>query len=142
MAKKEQKKVYDDMRDSAHKIWLAGLGALAKAEQEGAKVFNSLVEAGEEFEARGKKRFTLVKGKVQEARDVAERELDKLGDTFDKLGDSFDAKVAGAVEKLGVPSREEIQRLTQRVEELTAKVDKIKPAPRARKTPTAVKKKS
>jgi len=133
MAKKEQKKVYNDMRDSAHKIWLAGLGALAKAEEEGTKVFHNLVEAGEEFEARGKKRFTLVKGKVQEAREAAENQIEKLGDTFDD-------QVANAVQKLGVPSRDEIQRLTQRVEELTAKVDKIKPAPRARKTTRAAKK--
>ena len=133
MAKKKEKKVYDDMRDSAHKIWLAGLGALAKAEEEGTKVFNTLVEAGEQFEARGKKRFTLVKGKVQDAREAAEKEIGKLGE-------SLDDKVAGAVQKLGVPSRDEIQRLTKRVEELTAKVDKIKPAPRARKTTRAVKK--
>ena len=33
-----------------------------------------------------------------------------------------------------MPSRDEIQRLTKRVEELTAKVDKIKPAPRTRQT--------
>lgn len=133
MAKKEQKKVYDDMRDSAHKIWLAGLGALSKAEEEGTKVFHNLVEAGEEFEARGKERFTLVKGKVQEAREAAENQ-------FEKLGDTLDDKVASAVQKLGVPSRDEIQRLTRRVEELTAKVDKIKPAPRARKTTRAAKK--
>ena len=132
MAKK-QKKVYEDMRDSAHKIWLAGLGALAKAEEEGTKVFQNLVEAGEKFEARGKKQFTLVKGKVQEARDAAEKE-------FGKLGDNLDDKVAMAVQKLGVPSRDEIQRLTKRVEELTAKVDKIKPATRARKTTRAAKK--
>ena len=133
MAKKQQKKVYDDMRDSAHKIWLAGLGALAKAEEEGTKVFQHLVEAGEQFEARGKKRFKLVKGKVEEAREAAETQFEKLGDTFDN-------KVAGAVQRLGVPSRDEIQRLTLRVEELTAKVDKIKPAPRARKTTRAAKK--
>ena len=131
MAKK-QKKVYEDMRDSAHKIWLAGLGALAKAEEEGTKVFHSLVEAGEKFEARGKKRLTLVKGKVQEAAEAAEKE-------FGKLGETLDDKVANAVTKLGVPSRDEIQRLTKRVEELTAKVDKIKPAPRARKTTRAKK---
>ncbi len=127
MAKKQQKKVYEDMRDSAHKIWLAGLGALAKAEEEGTKVFHSLVEAGEQFEARGKKRFKLVKGKMDEAREVAESQFEKLGDTFDN-------KVASAVQRLGVPSRDEIQRLTKRVEELTAKVDKLKPRPRARKT--------
>jgi poly(hydroxyalkanoate) granule-associated protein len=133
MAKKQQKKMYDEMFDSAHKIWLAGLGALAKAEEEGSKVFHNLVEAGEDFEARGRKRFTLVKGKVQEAREAAEDQIEKLGDTFDD-------KVAKAVQKLGVPSRDEIQRLTKRVEELTAKVDKIKPAPRPRKTTRAVKK--
>jgi poly(hydroxyalkanoate) granule-associated protein len=125
MAKKQQKKMYDDMRESAHKIWLAGLGALAKAEEEGSKVFHNLVEAGEEFEARGKKRFKLVKGKVQEAREAA-------GSQFEKLGDTFDDKVASAVQRLGVPSRDEIQRLTKRVEELTAKVDKLKPRPKAR----------
>lgn len=133
MAKKQQKKVYDDVLDSAHKIWLAGLGALAKAEEEGTKVFQTLVEAGEEFEVRGKKRFKLVKGKVEEVRDAAETR-------FEKIGDTFDDNVAAAVAKLGVPSREEIQRLTKRVEELTAKVDKIKPAPRARKTTRTTKK--
>ena len=91
MAKKQEKKVYEDMRESAHKIWLAGLGALAKAEEEGTKVFHNLVEAGEKFEARGKKQLTLVKGKVQEARDVAEKE-------FEKLGGTFDDKVASAVQ--------------------------------------------
>ena len=133
MAKKQQKKMYDDVLDSAHKIWLAGLGALAKAEEEGTKAFNSLVEAGEKFETRGKKRFTLVKGRVQEAREAAEKE-------FGKLGSTLDDQVANAVAKLGVPSRDEIQRLTKRVEELTAKVDKIKPTPRPRKTTRAVKK--
>ena len=133
MAKKQQKKVYDDMRDSAHKIWLAGLGALAKAEEEGTKVFNTLIEAGEEFEARGKKGFKLVKGKVTEARAAA-------GDQIDKLGGTFDNSVAAALQRLGVPSRDEIQRLTKRVEELTAKVDKIKPAPKARKRTAAAKK--
>ncbi len=120
MADKQKQKVYDELRDSAHKIWLAGLGALAKAEEEGTKVFHSLVEAGEEFEARGKKRFTLVKGKVKEAREKAESTIEKLGDTFDE-------RVAGALQRLGVPSRDEIQRLTKRVEELTAKVDRLKP---------------
>ena len=135
MSKKQQNKVYDDMRDSAHKIWLAGLGALAKAEEEGTKVFNTLVEAGEEFEARGKKRLKLVKGRIDDARDAAESKIEKLGD-------SLDDKVADAVQRLGVPSRNEIQRLTKRVEELNSKVDKIKPASRPRKRVSRSTKKS
>ena len=129
---KDTQKLYDDVMTSAHKIWLAGLGALAKAEQEGTKVFHNLVEAGEDFEARGKKRFKLVKGKVDEAREMA-------GETFDKLGDTFDDKVAGAVRRLGVPNRSEIQRLTKRVEELTAKVDRLKPKPKPKPRPRARK---
>jgi hypothetical protein len=35
------------IRDSAHVIWLAGLGAFAKAQQEGSKLFDSLVKEGE-----------------------------------------------------------------------------------------------
>ncbi len=132
MSKKDKQFVSPEMRESAHKIWLAGLGALAKAEEEGTKLFNNLVEAGEEFETRGKKRLRLVKGKIEKARDKAES-------TLDKLGDSFDDKVAAAVQRLGVPSRDEIQRLTKRVEELTTKVDQLKPAKAASRKRTTKK---
>lgn len=125
----ETREIQAELKENAHKIWLAGLGALAKAEEEGSKVFNSLVEAGEDYEAQGKKRFTLVKGRMQEARERAESAVGKLGDTFDD-------KVAAAVQRLGVPSRDEIQRLTARVEELTAKVDQLKPKRRTTRART------
>ena len=44
----------DDARESAHRIWLAGLGALAKAEEEGSKLFKNLVREGERYETAGK----------------------------------------------------------------------------------------
>ena len=50
----------------------------------------------------------------------------KAESSLDKLGDAFDDKVASAVKKLGVPSRDEITTLTKRVEELTLKVDQLK----------------
>ncbi len=121
-----------EVRESAQKIWLAGLGALAVAETEGTKLFKDLVKKGEGFEKRGKAKLEKVQGKVEEkvddVRDAAES-------TWGRIGSSFDDKVATAVNRLGVPSRHEIQRLTKRVEELTAKVDSLatKPKPR-RKT--------
>ena len=36
----------DQMKESAQQIWLAGLGAFAKNQQEGKKVFDKLVEDG------------------------------------------------------------------------------------------------
>lgn len=118
-SKDTSKKVHEEVKESANKIWLAGLGALAAAEEEGSKIFNSLVEKGESYEARGKEEIAKVKDKVEGA-------FGKAESSWDKLGDAFDEKVAAAVERLGIPSRDEITTLTKRVEELTVKVDQLK----------------
>jgi poly(hydroxyalkanoate) granule-associated protein len=134
MAKKT-KNVPTDVRESAHKIWLAGLGALSVAEDEGSKLFKRLVKEGEGFEKRGKDRIQKVQDtvetKVEDVRDAAET-------TWDRLGSNFDERVASTLKRLGVPSRLEIQRLTKRVEELTNKVDALKP--KATPKPRATKK--
>ncbi|MEE8138280.1 MAG: phasin family protein [Thermoanaerobaculia bacterium] len=117
-------------RESAHRIWLAGLGALASAEEEGTKLFKSLVEKGENYEFRGKERLDKVLGKFEEAKGKAEA-------AWEKVGGSFEDKVADTLKRLGVPSRDEIKKLTKRVEELTLKVDRLKPktsASKVRKT--------
>jgi len=112
------KKVHAEIKESAHKIWLAGLGALAAAEEEGTKIFNTLVERGEGYESRGKEELAKVQDKVEGA-------FGKAESSWEKLGDAFDERVAGAVKRLGVPSPDEISNLTQRVEELTLKVDEL-----------------
>ncbi|HNJ75966.1 MAG TPA: phasin family protein, partial [Azospira sp.] len=43
------------VKESAHQIWLAGLGAFAKAQDEGNKVFDALVKEGESIQARTRK---------------------------------------------------------------------------------------
>jgi hypothetical protein len=51
---------------TAHSIWLAGLGALAVAEEEkGIKLFSHLVERGRDIEARG--RVKVIRGKITRA---------------------------------------------------------------------------
>lgn len=108
------KKPHEEILDSAHRIWLAGLGAMAVAEEEGTKFFKRLVEKGEEFEGRTKDHF-------QDVRERAESRVEKLGD-------SIDERVARALERLGVPSRVDIETLSERVEELARKVDELKAA--------------
>ena len=133
MAKKQKSNLQDEVRESAHKIWMAGLGALALAEEEGGKAFQSLIKRGEGYEGRSKKQIKKLQdrvgGTVEEAKERVEA-------TWDKLGEGFDDRVAGALKKLGVPNRLEIHQLTKRVEELTAKVDKLvtRREPRARKS--------
>lgn len=142
MAKKA--KLQDEVLESAHKVWLAGLGALSMAEQEGSKLFKTLVEKGEKFEVPGKKQLTKVQDSVEKGIDSVEEQIEGVRDraesTFGKLGKSFDAKVADTLQRLGVPSRMEIQKLTKRVEQLTKKVDELKkPAPRKKTTTRARK---
>ncbi|HEX9732271.1 MAG TPA: phasin family protein [Thermoanaerobaculia bacterium] len=118
-----ERKLQEDLKESVHRVWLAGLGAVAMAEQEGSKFLKNLVEKGEEYEAKGKERFSDVKEKVEEARGKARERAES---TWEKVGDRFDETVAAALRRLGVPGREEIATLTRRVEELTAVVEQLR----------------
>ena len=50
MTKKEKTDAFERLSASARRIWLAGLGAIAEAEQRGDEIFESLVESGESYE--------------------------------------------------------------------------------------------
>ena len=126
MVKTNIKDSSKELRESAHKIWLAGLGALNSAEEEGAKLFNKLVEKGEAFEARGREQIAKMQTSVEDA-------VGGVETSWEKLGDAFDNRVAAAINRLGVPSRDEIVTLTKRVEELTMKVDSLKSSPKKAK---------
>ncbi|MDX1502354.1 MAG: phasin family protein [Thermoanaerobaculia bacterium] len=137
--KREKNVIPAELRESAQKIWLAGLGAVAMAEEEGEKLFSSLVERGESFERRSKKRMKEVQEKVE---DRVEEARDKAESSWSKLEDTVDEKIAAALKRLGVPTRSEIQKLTKRVEELTLKIDGLKssgskrPAAKSKRTTT------
>ncbi len=111
------KKLQDELKESAHRIWLAGLGALAAAGEEGSKMFSKLVDRGREYEGKGR---TTVNEQVNRAASAAET-------TWDNLGERFDDMMTSTLHRLGVPTREEIRTLTQRVEELNSKVEMLKP---------------
>jgi len=101
--------------DSATQIWLAGLGAFSKAQDEGTKIFDGLVKEGEKFQkhARGV------------AEDTVSDMRDRATDTWDKLEDVFEDRVSRALNKLSVPTRKDVDALRSKVEELTAAVEKL-----------------
>ena len=100
------------VKDSAQQIWLAGLGAFAKAQEEGGKVFDALVKEGETIQARTRKmtdeKIAVVAGRA--------------AGTWDRLEQVFEDRVARALGSLGVPSKKDIDKLSKRVVELTAVV--------------------
>jgi len=116
--------VQDEIQDSVHRIWLAGLGALAVAEEEGGKVFSRLVERGRDVESKGKVEVDKMKA---DAERFNEKVKAKAESAFETWGDRFDEKLTATLRRLGVPTREEIRNLTQKVEELNAKIEQLKP---------------
>lgn len=112
--------------DSAQQIWLAGMGAFARAQEEGGKLFDTLVKEGGTLE---RKTRSMATGRVDAVRDAVETGVgqvrERAVDTWDRLEKVFEDRVQRALNGLGVPGREEIETLTRRVEALTAEVRKL-----------------
>ncbi|MCK7543021.1 phasin family protein [Marinobacter bryozoorum] len=113
------------IRDSARQIWLAGLGAYTKAEEDAGRFFDRLVHEGEELE--GKTRG-LVERRVKAVEHRVEDVRDRATGTWDRLETLFDERVAGALRRLGIPRHEDLQRLQDRVEELEKELDEQRSA--------------
>jgi len=109
----------DKMKESAQEIWLAGLGAFAKNQQEGKKVFDKLVEDGLKLQ---KKTQETLQAKVHEATDTITEMASSLSkqapNHWAPLEDIFQNRVAKANAKLGVPSLEDFEALLKRVDAL------------------------
>ncbi|MEE4376067.1 MAG: phasin family protein [Candidatus Competibacteraceae bacterium] len=111
-----------NMVDMARQIWLAGLGAFAKAEEEGGRVFEALVLEGEKVEAHTRK---VAEDKMEEVKGKVEQVRGKATDTWDGLEQVFEDRVARVLNRLGVPTNDDVQDLAKRVEELNATVKSL-----------------
>ncbi len=131
------------VKESAQQIWLAGLGAFAKAQEEGTKVFETLVKEGGSIQMRtravAEEKLGEVTGKVTK---VAGEVSKQATQSWDKLEQVFEQRVERALNRLGVPTSKEIQALIARVEELNASVQALggKPVKAARATAKATAK--
>lgn len=125
MAKVIQHKRMPLVRQSAQQVWLAGLGALALAEEEGGKLFGSLVKKGHTVDKANRHKVEKALARVNKIRENARR-------TVGRFRLPVDTGMAGALHRFGIPSRQEIVTLTKRVEELTRSVERAKAKPRKR----------
>ncbi len=112
------------IRESASQIWLAGLGAFAKAQAEGQKVFDALVAEGQRVQEETK---TAADERIAEIRS-------KGAGAWDKLEKVFEDRVARALHSLNVPTRKDIDTLSKRVAELTEATSKLTGEKAAKKT--------
>jgi len=103
-------------------VWLAGLGVVAEAETQGKEMFENLVKKGETFEARYRKG---IDESVEDAGDRLKKARSWVGARTDKGLENVTDAFTRALHRFGVPTREDIRTLSQRVEQLTEKVEAI-----------------
>jgi poly(hydroxyalkanoate) granule-associated protein len=134
MASKDDDKP-DRIKDSAQQIWLAGLGAFAKMQQEGSKAFEALVKDGMGVQKKTQQAAeeTLAQAQARMAGFASEFGTKAAGG-WGKLENIFEDRVARALEKLGMPSAQEVAALQARVEALEAQLKRKNATGAARKT--------
>ena len=115
------------MIESVQQIWLAGMGAIARAQKEGPAAFQEAVADG--FKLLTRSRSTaeqVIRDAFEAAQGTVESRLDSARDqaneTWDNLEALFQSRVHKALQQLGVPSGDEIRLLTKRVAELNENV--------------------
>lgn len=126
LSTEQDKQLANAVRNSAQQIWQAGLGAFAKAQEEGGKVFSKLVKEGTSLQKRTQKmaeeKVSDVTGTVSK---VAEGVSKQASGTMDKLEQVFEERVSRALTSMGVPTQKDIQLLTKRVEQLSKAVAEL-----------------
>lgn len=120
------KNLPDEVTGRAREIWLAGLGALSRLEEEGDKVFQTLIERGKDYEDKRREQIekTTEDLRNQQAsftEDVTER----LDDATKSVEEAVTDTLSGTLGRLGVPSQDEVRGLSRRVGELSEKLDAL-----------------
>lgn len=104
--------------ETTRKVLLAGVGAVALAQDEAEAFVNRLVERGEIAEKEGRQ---LIK-------DMMEKRKKKAEDTVEKTESELDARVERVLQRMNIPTRKDINALSRQITALSKKVDELKKA--------------
>ena len=119
----------NEVKSYARKIWLAGLGAYAKVGQEGSEYFQELIKAGQTVEKKGKKAVTekleAANAEIDEAKSEVSSFKGRVEVQLDKVEKAFDSRVASALNRIGIPSKHDVETLSAKLDELTALLERV-----------------
>jgi poly(hydroxyalkanoate) granule-associated protein len=115
----DEQAMLDAVCGSAQQIWQAGLGAFARAQQEGGDLFAKLVQDGLELQKitqrlAGEKGFSVTDTVTR----LAENASRQASGSWDKLEKVFEDRVSRSLRAIGAPSAEEVHALSREVTEL------------------------
>lgn len=103
------------------KIWLAGLGAIARAEREGEKWLEELMVDGQAYELDKKEELDNV---LLAMTDTAQSEKKHLKQRISNIEKAFENRVSKTLMKLGMVSNKELDALSKRLSELEKAIEK------------------
>jgi poly(hydroxyalkanoate) granule-associated protein len=151
MAKKESKakQRVNEFTEQLDNVFLAGLGAFANAQKMGSETFESLVKDGEKFRKEASKKTEKLIDEVQDsvremrgdAEEKAEGLLDRVRDRskLTKLQSAFDRRVADAMDRLNVPSKNDIDKINRKLDKILKAIEPKAKKPATRKKAAAKK---
>ncbi len=145
-----------EIAEQLEHAFLAGLGALSNAQKKGEETFESLVKQGEAFRKKTTKKTEALIDDVQDAiRDMSGDAQSKASGLLDQMRDksnlrklqgAFDSRVADAMDRLNVPSKNDIDKINAKLNKILRALDdkpvKKAAAPKARKAVKKAAKKS
>jgi poly(hydroxyalkanoate) granule-associated protein len=119
-----------NLAETVQQIWLAGMGAIARAQREGPSAFTDAIREGIELLSQSRSQAEqAIRNALETAQDTVQARIgaarDQVTETWDNIEALFQKRVQNALNQLGVPSAEEVRILTRRVEELTATVQAL-----------------
>jgi len=125
---KDNDKPANDVAEQLEHAFMAGLGALSDAQKKGAKRFESLIKEGEKFRKKTTTKTESLIDDVQDTiRDMADDAqskatglLDQVRDKsrLNKLQSAFDTRVADAMDRLNVPSKNDIDAINTKLKKI------------------------
>lgn len=118
--------------DAAHQIWLAGMGAFARTTQEGTKMFANLVEEGQKLQSQSKSAAT----------DAVSNVVDRAGENWERVEGIFEDRVQRVLERMGVPTSDDIDALSKRVDKLSEAVKELSEQQAAARSASTARKSS
>ena len=119
---KSKRKSPLELRRYTKQIWLAGLGAFSRAEEEGNKLFDSLVKVGEELEGKTQ---DLADNTAEKVGEVTGKAIERVTDTKEKVEKLIDQHTHQTLNRIGLVTPKDIQMIEQLLLNLHHKIDDL-----------------
>lgn len=102
--------------EGVRRVLLAGVGAVSLAQDEAEKFVHKLIEKGEIAEKDGRSLLN----------DLAENRKQRAQESGKRVSDELEKRMESLLNRMNIPTKSDIEQLSQKVAELTNKIDTLK----------------